>query len=121
LIIEGHDAAALRVLPAIADVYKQQRSCTTAACTTAQRPAPCSHQDKGFKVVGAPLDLSTGDEAQQHDARIAPHIVPEVCQQLILRDAAFYTCKHHMQVGLSQKLPQNQLMRKLLQALPCSQ
>lgn len=75
------------------------------------RPAPCAHQHKGFKVVSVPLDLSAGDEAQQHDARIAPHIIPEVCQQLILRDATFYTCEHQCRhVRLSLKLLQSQLL-----------
>jgi hypothetical protein len=70
-------------------------------------------------MVTASLDLSTGDEAQQHDARIAPDIIPEVCQQLILRDATFYTWVIAGKL-LDSDDAAEPVRTGLLQALPCA-
>lgn len=58
-----------------------------------QVTAAAAHHHKRLKVVSSPLDLCAGDEAQQHDTCVAPHIIPEVCQQLVLCDASLNTCR----------------------------
>jgi hypothetical protein len=47
-----------------------------------------AHHYKRLKVVSPALDLCAGDEAQQHDTCVAPHIIPEIRQQLVLCDAS---------------------------------
>lgn len=91
--------------------------CPCAACPLQQLPLVLApHHHEGLKVVYPALDLGTGDEAQQHHTGVAPHVFPEVCQQLLLSDTALNTCR--MQARQTTNCKRNKQRHMFLEPCP---